>query len=64
MVDAQVDGQFLQAYRHVPNMGSRKSWATGDTYWCVVNLALTILAGMFYYQSSIYSRHNCTLLNK
>jgi len=27
---AWVDGQSLRTYRHVPNTGSRKSWAAGD----------------------------------
>ena len=28
--NAWIDGQSLRTYRHVPNTGSRKSWAAGD----------------------------------
>ena len=42
---AWVDGQSLRTYRHVPNTGSRKSWAAGDATSRAVRLALMALRG-------------------
>ncbi|KAK9455744.1 MmgE/PrpD family-domain-containing protein [Dipodascopsis uninucleata] len=42
---AWVDGQALRTYRHVPNTGSRKSWAAGDATSRAVNLALMVQKG-------------------
>lgn len=42
---AWVDGQSLRTYRHVPNTGSRKSWAAGDACSRAVNLALMVQKG-------------------
>ena len=42
---AWVDGQSLRTYRHVPNTGSRKSWAAGDACSRAVNLALMVKKG-------------------
>lgn len=42
---AFVDGQSLRTYRHVPNTGSRKSWAAGDACSRAVNLALMVQRG-------------------
>ncbi|MDB5807573.1 MAG: 2-methylcitrate dehydratase [Betaproteobacteria bacterium] len=40
-----LDGQALNAYRHVPNAGSRKSWAGGDAAGRGVWLALSAMKG-------------------
>jgi 2-methylcitrate dehydratase len=42
---AWVDGQSLRTYRHVPNTGSRKSWAAGDACSRAVNLAMMVQRG-------------------
>src|SRR5271170_3099084 len=42
---AWVDGQSLRTYRHIPNTGSRKSWAAGDACSRAVNLALMVKKG-------------------
>jgi 2-methylcitrate dehydratase len=40
-----LDGQSLRTYRHVPNTGSRKSWAAGDATSRAVRLAMLTLLG-------------------
>jgi 2-methylcitrate dehydratase len=42
---AWADGAGLRAYRHAPNTGSRKSWASGDATSRGVRLALMTLRG-------------------
>ena len=42
---AWTDGGTLRAYRHAPNVGSRKSWAAGDAGSRAVWLALMTLKG-------------------
>jgi len=51
--NAWVDGQSLRTYRHAPNTGSRKSWATGDATSRAVWLALIALRGEMGYPSAI-----------
>lgn len=48
---AFVDGQSLRTYRHVPNTGSRKSWAAGDATARAVRLALLAQKGEMGYPS-------------
>ena len=48
---AWVDGQSLRTYRHVPNTGSRKSWAAGDATSRAVRLALIAKTGEMGYPS-------------
>jgi 2-methylcitrate dehydratase len=43
--NAFLDGQPLNAYRHVPNAGSRKGWAGGDAAARGVALALDAVRG-------------------
>lgn len=40
-----ADGAALRTYRHAPNTGPRKSWASGDAASRAVRLALLTLAG-------------------
>ena len=42
---AWVDGQPLRTYRHAPNAGSRKSWASGDATSRAVRLADIAMRG-------------------
>ena len=42
---ALVDGQSIRTYRHTPNAGSRKSWATGDATSRAVRLAMITMSG-------------------
>jgi 2-methylcitrate dehydratase len=53
---AWVDGQALRTYRHVPNTGSRKSWAAGDATSRAVRLALISLTGEMGYPSVLSAR--------
>ena len=48
---AWVDGQALRTYRHAPNAGSRKSWASGDATARAVRLALIARTGEMGYPS-------------
>ncbi|CAH2772043.1 MAG: 2-methylcitrate dehydratase (EC [uncultured Caballeronia sp.] len=48
---AFVDGHSLRPYRHVPNTGSRKSWAAGDATSRAVRLALIAKTGEMGYPS-------------
>ena len=50
---AWVDGQSLRTYRHSPNAGSRKSWATGDATSRAVRLALITLSGEMGYPGAL-----------
>jgi len=51
--NAWVDGQSLRTYRHIPNTGSRKSWAAGDATSRAVRLALMALKGEMGYPSAL-----------
>lgn len=42
---ALVDGQALRTYRHAPNVGPRKSWASGDACARAWQIAQWVLAG-------------------
>jgi 2-methylcitrate dehydratase len=53
---AWVDGQSLRTYRHVPNTGSRKSWAAGDATSRAVRLALMVQAGEMGYPSVLTAK--------
>ena len=54
--NAWIDGQSLRAYRHVPNTGSRKSWAAGDATSRAVRLALMALKGEMGYPSALTAK--------
>src|SRR5512135_356112 len=51
--NAWIDGQSLRTYRHVPNTGSRKSWAAGDATSRAVRLALMALKGEMGYPTAL-----------
>lgn len=51
-----VDGQALRTYRHVPNTGSRKSWAAGDATARGVRLALIARLGEMGYPSVLTAK--------
>jgi 2-methylcitrate dehydratase len=53
---AWVDGQSLRTYRHVPNTGSRKSWAAGDATSRAVRLALMVRAGEMGYPGALTAK--------
>ncbi|HEX6320270.1 MAG TPA: bifunctional 2-methylcitrate dehydratase/aconitate hydratase [Burkholderiales bacterium] len=53
---AWVDGQSLRTYRHVPNTGSRKSWAAGDATSRAVRLALVSKTGEMGYPSVLTAK--------
>ena len=50
---AFVDGATLRCYRHAPNAGSRKSWASGEATSRGVQLAALTLAGVEGYPSAV-----------
>jgi 2-methylcitrate dehydratase len=54
--NAWIDGQSLRTYRHMPNTGSRKSWAAGDATSRGVRLALMAKAGEMGYPSALTAR--------
>ena len=54
--NAWIDGQSLRTYRHVPNTGSRKSWAAGDATSRAVRLALIALTGEMGYPSALSAK--------
>jgi 2-methylcitrate dehydratase len=54
--NAWIDGQSLRTYRHVPNTGSRKSWAAGDATSRAVRLALMALKGEMGYPSALSAK--------
>ena len=51
--NAFVDGGCLRAYRHAPNVGSRKSWAAGDAASRGVRLALLAIQGEMGYRAAL-----------
>jgi 2-methylcitrate dehydratase len=53
---AFIDGQSLRTYRHVPNTGSRKSWAAGDATSRAVRLALIAKTGEMGYPSALTAK--------
>ena len=53
---AWIDGQSLRTYRHVPNTGSRKSWAAGDATSRAVRLALMSMTGEMGYPSALSAK--------
>ena len=54
--NAWIDGQSLRTYRHIPNTGSRKSWAAGDATSRGVRLALMALKGEMGYPSALTAK--------
>jgi 2-methylcitrate dehydratase len=54
---AWVDGQSLRTYRHVPNTGSRKSWAGGDATSRGVRLALMAATGEMGYPTALTAKN-------
>ena len=54
--NAWIDGQSLRTYRHMPNTGSRKSWAAGDATSRGVRLALMALTGEMGYPSALSAK--------
>jgi 2-methylcitrate dehydratase len=54
--NAWIDGQSLRTYRHMPNTGSRKSWAAGDATSRGVRLALMALKGEMGYPSALTAK--------
>jgi 2-methylcitrate dehydratase len=54
--NAWIDGQSLRTYRHVPNTGSRKSWAAGDATSRGVRLALMASKGEMGYPSALTAK--------
>jgi 2-methylcitrate dehydratase len=54
--NAWIDGQSLRTYRHMPNTGSRKSWAAGDATSRGVRLALMAHEGEMGYPSALSAR--------
>jgi 2-methylcitrate dehydratase len=54
--NAWIDGQSLRTYRHMPNTGSRKSWAAGDATSRAVRLALMALEGEMGYPSALTAK--------
>ncbi|MDR0270273.1 bifunctional 2-methylcitrate dehydratase/aconitate hydratase [Paenibacillus sp.] len=51
--NAWLDGGSLRTYRHVPNTGSRKSWAAGDATSRAVRLALMAVNGEMGYATAL-----------
>jgi len=54
--NAWIDGQSLRTYRHMPNTGSRKSWAAGDATSRGVSLALMARKGEMGYPSALTAK--------
>ncbi|HEX6007433.1 MAG TPA: 2-methylcitrate dehydratase, partial [Burkholderiales bacterium] len=54
--NAWIDGQSLRTYRHIPNTGSRKSWAAGDATSRGVRLALIAQTGEMGYPSVLTAK--------
>src|SRR6266481_3846804 len=54
--NAWIDGGALRTYRHVPNTGSRKSWAAGDATSRAVRHALFALKGEMGYPSALSAK--------
>jgi len=55
--NAWIDGQSLRTYRHLPNTGSRKSWAAGDATSRAVRLAWMALKGEMGYPSALSAKN-------
>ena len=53
---AWIDGHALRTYRHAPNTGSRKSWATGDATSRAVRLSLMVMKGEMGYPSALTAK--------
>jgi 2-methylcitrate dehydratase len=53
---AWIDGQSLRTYRHMPNTGSRKSWAAGDATSRGVRLALLAQRGEMGYPAALTAK--------
>lgn len=53
---AWIDGAALRTYRHLPNTGSRKSWAAGDATSRAVRLALISMSGEMGYPSALTAK--------
>ncbi len=51
-----VDGQSLRTYRHAPNTGPRKSWASGDATSRGVRLAMMTMTGEPGYPSALTAK--------
>lgn len=51
--NAWIDNSSLRTYRHVPNTGSRKSWAAGDATSRAVRLAMMSLKGEMGYPTAL-----------
>jgi 2-methylcitrate dehydratase len=54
--NAWIDGQALRTYRHMPNAGTRKSWAAGDATSRGVRLALLAKRGEMGYPSALTAK--------
>jgi 2-methylcitrate dehydratase len=54
--NAFADGVTLKAYRHAPNIGSRKSWAGGDASARGVDLAMMAVKGEMGYPTVLTAR--------
>jgi len=54
--DAFADGVTLKAYRHAPNIGSRKSWAGGDASARGVDLAMMAVKGEMGYPTVLTAK--------
>jgi 2-methylcitrate dehydratase len=53
---AFIDGQSLRTYRHVPNTGTRKSWAAGDATSRAVRLSWLVMQGENGYASALTAK--------
>ena len=53
---AWIDGQSLRTYRHAPNVGTRKSWASADATRRGVQLAMMSLKGEMGYPSALSAK--------
>ncbi len=51
-----VDGQSLRTYRHAPNTGPRKSWASGDATSRGVRLAMMTMQGEIGYPAALTAK--------
>ena len=54
--NAWIDGHSLRTYRHIPNTGSRKSWAAGDATARGVRLALMAQRGEMGYPAALSAK--------
>jgi 2-methylcitrate dehydratase len=51
-----IDGQSLRTYRHAPNTGPRKSWASGDATSRGVRLAMMTMQGEIGYPAALTAK--------